>query len=75
MPNFVNEINLAYGNGGYDDHLVSISERPREEGPDLTPSPTIDEMIMAMNMGIMAHAVYAVNAPGLVIWRKSEDEN
>lgn len=74
MTYFVNEINLAYGNGGYDDHLVSISERPREEGPDLTPSPTIQEMIMAMNMGIMAHAVYALNASGAVIWRNPKGE-
>ena len=48
MTAFVNETNLAYGNGGYDDHLVSITERPREELPDLMPSPTIHEMIMAM---------------------------
>ena len=75
MTAFVNEINLAYGNGGYDDHLVSITERPREEGPDLTPSPTIHEMIMAMNMGVLAHAIYTVNAPGTVLWRKPEDED
>ncbi|MEM8985544.1 MAG: hypothetical protein AAGC95_02380 [Pseudomonadota bacterium] len=72
---FVNEINLAYGNGGYDDHLVSISERPHEEGLDLTPSTTIHEMIMAMNMGILAHAVYNVSVPGTVIWRRPKDED
>lgn len=70
MTYFANETNLAYGNGGYDDHLVSISERPREQGPSLAASPTIQEMIMTMNMGVMAYAVYAAYASGSVIWRK-----
>lgn len=75
MTAFVNETNLAYGNGGYDDHLVSITERPREELPDLMPSPTIHEMIMAMNMGVLAHAIYSMNDYGVVIWRRPKDED
>ena len=74
MSGYVNEINLAYGNGGYDDHIVNITERPVEQEPDLTPSPTIHEMIMAMNMGIMAHAVYNASAQGVVVWRRPWDE-
>ena len=75
MTAFVNETNLAYGNGGYDDQLVSITERPREELPDLMPSPTIHEMIMAMNMGVLAHAIYSMNDYGVVIWRRPKDED
>lgn len=62
MTGYVNLINLSYGNGGYDDNTVYTTERPQPEGPKHAPSPTIQEMTSAANMGILAHSPHSTGA-------------
>ena len=56
MTGYVNLINLSYGNGGYDDHMVNTTERPQPERREHAPSPSVHDMTAAANMGILAHS-------------------